>query len=146
MLKATNLAVTVDRTKLAEGVPSLCACRTWVCHLDLQSTRDTIRRLSHSDTRAFQSSKSDDYEAVVSCTAICCQDDKGQKVQTGQCRRPSKKPQAIPVMCAAELGHVTPLFGSLQSSRTSIAHNCNFKPQEETKLPQTFILLRKWTI
>lgn len=108
--------------------------------------KESRKRLSPLEARAFQSKKSDDYEVVVSCTAICCQDDKGQKVQTGQCRRPGKKHWAIPVLRGAELGHVTPLLGSPQSSRTSIAHNCNFKPQEETELPQIFILLRKWTI
>lgn len=146
MLKAWTLQQPWTGQGWQKEFPRLRAWRTWVCPLDLQSTRDTVRCLSHLDARAFQSSKSDDYEAVVSCTSICCQDDKGQKVQTGQCRRPSKKPQAIPVLCAAEPGHVTPLLGILQSSRASIAHNCNFKPQEETKLPQTFILLRKWTI
>lgn len=148
MLKAMNPTSTVDRTRLAEGgylasQPGGQGSVLWIYSL---CNWDTSRCLSCSDARAFRSNKSDDCETVVSCTAICCQDDKGQKVQTGQRRRPGKKHWAIPALCGAELGHVTPLLGSPQSSRTSIAHNCNFKPQEETKLPQTFILLRKWTI
>lgn len=111
-----------------------------------QSNKKARRRLSHLDAGVFESNESDDCEVVVCCTAICCQDDKGQKVPTGQCRRAGKKHWVIPVLRGAERGHVTPLLGSPQSSRTSRAHNCNFKPQEETELPQIFILLRKWTI
>jgi hypothetical protein len=42
------------------------------------------------------------------------------------------------------MGHAMSLLGSPQSSRTSEAYNCNFKPQKETEFSQTFILLRKW--
>ena len=42
-----------------------------------------------------------------------------------------------------ELGHVASLLESPQSSRTSEAYNCNFKPQKKTEPFQTFILLRK---
>lgn len=71
---------------------------------------------------------------------------KDRKYKQDNVGGPGKKHWAIPVLHGAKLGHVTPPLGSPQSSGTSRAHNCNFKPQEETELPQIFILLRKWMI
>lgn len=83
----------MDRTKWEEKeLPHLQACRAKSCALDLDwSNRETSGHLFLSDAKTFFEDKSKGHKVVASCTTICCLDDKGQKAQTGQHRRPQRE-------------------------------------------------------
>lgn len=56
---------------------------TTICHLMLGLRSKPVGTILFQMQTPFSRSKLEGHEAVVSCTAICFQDDKEQKVQTG---------------------------------------------------------------
>lgn len=68
-----------------KGLPSFQVCSTngTICHLTPGLRSKPVGTVLFQMRKPFSYNKLEGHEAVVSGTAICFQDDKEQKVQTG---------------------------------------------------------------